>query len=147
MKRLYIYFSDTGNGDLIASYLNNKEIDVRKVTPKKNLPKSFFFKVFTGGFLASINSKTKLKDYDADVSAYDEIIIGSPVWNGKLSCPINTVLAKTDFLGKPVSFILYSGSGTAPKAIKFLQSKFSQSAITVLKEPKKYPEELEKIKL
>ena len=147
MKKLFIYYSNTGNGDIVAERLLKNGYDLRKVTPKRNLPKNFFFKVFFGGFLAGINKKAKLIGYDNSVADYDEIVIGSPVWCGKLSCPVNTVLAKTDLNGKKVSFILYAGGGEAPKAEERLKNKFPNATVTVLKEPKKYPEELESIKL
>ena len=147
MKKLFIYYSNTGSGDFVADYLAENGYEIRKAIPKKDLPKSFFFKVLTGGFIAGLNKKSKLKDYDGNVGDYDEIIIGSPVWNGRLSCPVNTVLAKTDLTDKEVSFILYAGGGTAPKAEKRLKKEFPFARITVLKEPKKYPEELKKIKI
>ncbi len=142
MKKVFIYFSETGNGDFIAEKLKERGYEIKQVTPKRRLPKGFFFKVLFGGFIAGLNVKSKLKDFDFSVDGYDEIVIGSPVWNGKISCPINTVLAKTDFSGKKVSFILYSGGGTAPKAEERLKKEFPSSPVTILKEPKKYPETL-----
>ena len=118
--------------------------DVRKVNAK-SLKKNNFWNIFKGGFLAGIGAKSKLIDYNNDVSNYDEIIIGSPIWNGKFSCPINTVLAKTNLDNKNLKFVLYSGSGEAKKAIKKIIKKYPNAQIIVLKEPKKYNEELEKI--
>ena len=142
MKKLFIYYSNTGNGDFVAEHLAEKGYEIRKVIPKRNLPKKFFFKVLFGGFLAGINKKAKLVGYDSDTTGYDEIIIGSPVWCGKISCPINTVLSKTDFQGKKVSFVLYAGGGEAPKAEEKIRKTFNGANIVVLKEPKKYPETL-----
>lgn len=147
MKKLFIYYSNTGNGDIVANYLAGNGYETRKAIPKKNLPKTFFFKILFGGFMAGLNKKSKLAGYDNNVSDYDEIAIGSPIWNGKISCPVNTVLATTDLTGKKVSFILYAGGGSAPKAEKNLRKKFPEAAITVLKEPKRYPDTLSKIKL
>ena len=103
--------------------------------------------MFFGGFLAAINKKARLIGYDNNVKEYDEILVGSPIWCGKLSCPINTVLSKTDFTGKKISFVLYAGGGEAPKAEKLLRKKYSDAKVTILKEPKKYPEELKKISI
>ena len=84
-------------------------------------------------------------DFDNDVKEYDEVIIGSPIWNGRFSSPINTVLSKIDLKDKKVSFILYSGSGEAKKATKLINKKYPNASITILKEPKKYNEELDKL--
>ena len=96
--------------------------------------------MFQGGFLAAIKHKPKLVDYDADVSAYDEIVVGSPIWNGTFACPINTVLAETDFSNKKLSFVLYSGGGKAPKAVKKINEKYGCDVLE-LKQPNKHLEE------
>lgn len=145
MKTLFIYYSYTGNGAVIADYLKNNNIEVRPIVRKKPLPNSFFWGVMTGGFLAGIKAKDKINDFDEDISQYDHIIIGSPVWNARLSSPINTVLSKLDLSNKKVTFLLYSGSGEASKAEKRIHKEYQEAEIIILKEPKKYPEELEKL--
>ena len=147
MKKLFIYYSYTGNGEIVANNLKEEGIDIRKAeTLKRSLPKSFFWGMMSGGFQAAIKKKAKLKEFDYDISAYDEVIIGSPIWNGRFPPAINTILANLKIDSQSLSFILYSGSGTAPKAIKRINKEYKNSQYIVLKEPKKYPEELEKIK-
>jgi len=145
MSKLLIYYSLSGNGDAVAETLKARGYDVRRVEPKKKPPKAFFLQILSGGFGAGIGRKEPLSDYNADVSGYDTIVIGSPVWNGRLSCPINTVLAGTDLRGKTLTFVLYSGSGAAKKAEKQIAARFPQATVIHLKEPKKYPEQLERI--
>ena len=144
MKKLFIYYSHSGNGELVAEKMKELGYDIRRIKPKKDLSKKFFFAVMKGGFLAGINHKSKLIDYDNDISEYDEIAIGSPIWNGKLSSPINTVLSLTNLCDKKLNFILYSGGGSAPKAIKKLKNLYNCQIIE-LKEPKKYLDELDKL--
>jgi flavodoxin len=145
MNRLFIYYSLSGNGDLVAETLEKQGYALRRVTPKKKPPKRFFWQIMAGGFGAGIGRKEPLSDYDPDVKDFDEIAIGSPVWNARLSCPINTVLDKTDLSGKKLTFVLYSGSGEAPKAEKKIRELFPDAKIVRLKEPKKYPDELKKL--
>ena len=146
MAKLFLYYSHTGNEDLVAEELKKQGYDIRKVEKKHPLPKSFFWSVFIGGFYASMQHKDKLKDFDTSLQGYDEIVIGSPIWATQFACPINTVLSTISFEGKKVSFILCSGSGEAPGATERIQKEFAGSEFVVLKEPKKNPEELEKIK-
>lgn len=146
MKRIFIYYSLSGNGDIVAETLKNQGIDIRKVIVKDELPKKRFFQIMTGGFLAFLNHKSELVEFNEDVSSYDEVIIGSPVWNGRLSCPINTVLDKIDLTNKKIKFILCSGSGTALKLEKKLLEKYNNIEIINLKEPKRYKEEINKLK-
>ena len=144
MKTLFLYYSFTGNGDVVAEYLSGKGAEIRKVEPKKPLPKSFFWSVMTGGFLATVGHKSKLLDWDKSFDGFDRIVVGSPIWNARFSCPINSVLAEADFAGKELAFVLYSGSGTAPKALARIEKDYPSAKAIILKEPKKYPEELEK---
>ena len=147
MKKLFIYYSNSGNGDVVADYLKEKNIDIRKVVPTKPLPKSFILSILSGGFKATTNHKDKLDNFDPDIKKYDEIIIGSPIWNARFSSPINTVLSLLDLKDKKVSFILYSGSGESPKATNLIKEKYPKSTIYDLKSPKDNIKELDKLNL
>ncbi len=145
MKRLFIYYSHSGNGDIVADYLKEKGFDIRKVVPKKDIPKGFALGIFVGGFKASINYHDKLVNFDYDISDYDEIYIGSPIWNARLSSPINTIIKKMDFGDRQLTFIFYSGSGTSPKATEKVNKLFKNAKIIDIKEPIKNKDELKKI--
>ena len=145
MKKLFVYYSYTGSGDIVAEKFKEKGYDIQKVVRKNSLPKSFFWGVMAGGFLAGIKHKDKLVGFDADISDYDEIVVGSPVWNGRFASPVNTVLASLDFTGKKLSFVLYSGSGEAAKATKRILKEYPAATTVILKEPKKYPDELQRL--
>ena len=145
MKKLFSYYSYTGNGDVVAEALKEKGFEIRKVIRKRKMPKSFFFGILHGGFLAATNHKDKLVDYNENVDEYENIFIGSPIWNARLSSPINTVLAKTNLTNKNLTFIFYAGSGTGEKALKKINKLYPSAKVIFLKEPKKYPEELSKL--
>lgn len=143
--KLLIYYSFTGNLDYVATLLKDKGFEVRKVTEKKKMPKSFFFSVLIGGFRASIKAKAKLVDYNPDVSSYKEVVIGSPIWNGRFPPAINAVLKETSFEGKKVTFLFSSGSGEGEKAEQWIKEHMPNANIIFLKEPKKHSSELIKI--
>lgn len=145
MRKIFIYYSLTGNGDFVASKMLEKGYEVRKVIEKKKMPKSFFWRVLIGGFRAGMNKKAKLIDYDSDISHFDEIVIGSPVWNGRFPPVINSVLDQTDFKGKKLSFLFYSGSGDVPKVMSKIKANYPTSNVIVLKEPKTHENELDKL--
>ena len=146
MKKLLIYYSLTGNGDLLSEHLSKQGYEVRKVIEKKKMPKSVFWMIMIGGFRAGFNFKGKLVDYNNDVKEYDEVVIGSPIWNGKTTPAINSVLKQTDLTGKKLTFVFYSGSGEGKKAEKKIKKLYPESTIIFLKEPKKYNEQFDKIK-
>lgn len=146
-KRIFIYYSLSGNGDLVADYLYKKDIDIKKVeVNKKNiLTNNMFLRIVIGGFKAFINYRDELVNFDDNIQMYDEVIIGSPIWNSRLSSPINSVLDKINLKNKKVTFILYSGSGTSKKATEKINKLFSNAFIINIKEPIKNCKELEKI--
>ena len=145
MKNLFIYYSLSNNGDVVSEEFKKKGYEIRKVITKRKYPKSMFFRILVGGYKASFNKKDKLLDFDSDISDYKKIVIGSPIWNDRLSAPINSVISLLDLSDKDVSFVLYSASGNGEKAKEKIKKLFGVDAV-VLKEPKKHKEELEKIK-
>jgi flavodoxin len=145
MKKLFIYYSLTGNGELIANTLRDYYVDVRRIEAKKSLPKFFPLRIFVGGYKAMKNQKDELLPYDKDISQYDEIIIGSPIWNGRLACPINTLLSELDLTNKDITFIFYSGSGDSHEAQQTVKKMFEDVSIINMREPMKNKKELEKL--
>lgn len=144
MKKLFIYYSNSGNGDVAAKEMEKLGYEIRKVeTEKRAISKVFFFGILQGGFLAGVKAKTKLKDFDPNIEGYEEVVIGSPIWNGRFSSPINSVLAALS--PAKLNFVLYSGSGEGKPAEKRINKEYPGAKITHLKDPKKYPEELNKL--
>ncbi|MBQ3435419.1 MAG: hypothetical protein IJH13_00110 [Bacilli bacterium] len=143
MKKLFIYYSLTSNGDVVAKELKKKGYDIRKVISKSKYPKNRALMILIGGYKGTFNKKDKLLDFDSDITKYDKVVIGSPVWNDRLSAPINTVISTIDT--KDIDFILYSASGKAEHAKEKIKELYNKEPI-ILKEPKKHKEELEKLK-
>ena len=145
MKKLFIYYSLTGNGDEVAKTLKEKGYEIRKVKSKVKYPKSLFPLMMKGGHRALTEKKDELEDFDTGISKYNKIVIGSPVWDDRLAPATNTMLDVLDLKDKDPEFILYSGSGQANKATEKIQELFNKKPI-ILKAPKKHKKELEKLK-
>ena len=145
MKKIFIYYSFSGNGEEVALSLKEKGFEIRKVESKLKLSKHLFPQMMKGGFLSGIGAKPKLINYDNNIDQYDEIYIGSPIWNNRFACPINTVLRDTNLENKDITFILYSGSGTSKHADKKINKLYPNAKIIHLRQPKDNKEELNKI--
>lgn len=145
MKKLFLYYSNTGNGDVVAEVFKKKGYDIRKFDTVKKLPKSFFWAMMVGGFQAGARKKAKLLPFDQDISSYEEVVIGSPIWNGTFTPALNAVLSVLDLSTSKLSFVFYSGSGEGKKAVERLQKEFPNAPYIFLQEPKKYPEQLKKL--
>ena len=144
MKKIFKYYSMYVNGDLISDIYKEKGYDIRKVISKVNYPKKMFPLMMIGGFKALYKIKDKIVDFDNNIDNYDEIVIGTPIWFDRVSAPINSVLKVLDLSNKKVSFILWSASGNATKAVERISKEYNTN-ITILKEPKKNKDELKKI--
>ncbi|MBE6493981.1 MAG: flavodoxin [Methanosphaera stadtmanae] len=101
MTDLVIYYSRSGNTKKIARIIK-KEVnaDIIEIKDKTR-------RVGTLGFLKGImdsirNQDTKIEPSFIDVSKYDLIYIGSPVWASKPAPAIIQLLHNTDFTGKKV---------------------------------------------
>ncbi len=145
MSKLFIYYSFTGNVDAVAEVLKAKGFDLRKVESEFKLSNKLFPQMMKGGFSAAIGQTPKLIGYDSDVSVYDEIVIGSPIWNGRFASPVNTILKETDLGGKKLTFILCSGSGTGKNADKKIAKLYPGANVIHLEQPRDLREELGKL--
>lgn len=146
MKKLFIYFSLTNNGNVVAEAMKEKGYDIRKVKIRKKYPDNKLLMILSGGYKATFNKKDKLLDFDNNIIDYDKIVIGSPIWNDRISAPINSVLSLLDLKDKDLSFVFYSASGKGNHAIEKVKNLYGAKSI-ILKEPKTNKEELKKLKI
>lgn len=126
MKTLVAYFSLDGDTQLIAETIADKlKADILNLEPVKPFPSEGFGKFFVGGMSVLFNKKPRLKNEDIDLRQYDNIIIGSPVWAGSYSPPVNTFISKYRFTGKNVALFLCSGGGGVEKCFEKFRKELS----------------------
>ena len=119
--KYFIYFSLSGNGDFIANFLKEKGYEIIKVETLKPFGKINFFRMLKYGFRAGTQKKDNIKDINLELKEDDEVIIGSPIWNDRLSTPINTLLSKFDFNKESTKFIVYPAGDKAVKVVGQLE--------------------------
>lgn len=98
---LILYYSLTGNTKACCEVLQ-KELaaDLIEIKDLKNRSGKWgFFKTAIGSLFGR---HTKIEPENPDMSSYRYIILGSPIWTGKLSMAIRTVIDKNSFEGKKV---------------------------------------------
>ena len=128
--KYFVYFSASGNGDFIAEYLKELGYTPIKVEMIKPIKKINFFSIMKYGFRAGMNKKEKIKELNLGLKDDDEVVIGSPIWNDKLSTPINTLLDKYSFNKETTNFILYpAGEGTNKSLIQLEKLGFKNKPI------------------
>jgi len=123
MKTLVAFYSLEGNTDFIAHIIAEKlGADLIKLEPVKPYPTKGFKKFFIGGMSAVRKATPKLKTENIDTAAYDNIVLGSPVWAGTFAPPLNTLLKKQGIKGKKLAFFLCSGGGDVAKCLTNLKT-------------------------
>ena len=123
MKRLVVYYSLSGNTEEAAKTIAERlGADLLKLETVKAMPKSFAAQMFIGGGQVVFNHIPRLKPFGIKISDYDEIILGSPIWNNKGVPAINAFLKDEDAAKKVTSLFFSSGGGEIEKGL---------SAITV----------------
>lgn len=123
-KRIIVFYSLSGNTkDAVEAIAGKTESDVLQIDTVKAMPKSFFARILVGGGQVAMKYLPKLKSFENDLSAYDEIIIGTPIWNGKCVPAIRSFIQDETIAKKIAGVIVTSGSGNVTKCMKELEEK------------------------
>jgi flavodoxin len=129
-KTLIIYYSQTGVTDKVVNIITESiPADVLKLEPTEELPheEKALIEVMTPHWKNKTTS-LPVKNAPPDVSSYDLIIFGGPVWFSRPALPVLGFLEKMDFQGKPVAIFGSSGSGPGA-ALKILAQSLKNAQI------------------
>ena len=112
-KTLILYYSLTGNTgagcEALQKALGADILEIKDL--KKRSDKGFTYR--RTGFASLFGLRTRIEPENPDLSAYHNIIIGSPIWTGKLSMAIRTLIDKNSFDGKKV--VIYTTTNAGEK--------------------------------
>ena len=147
MKKYFVYYSASGNGDYLAELLKEAGYEIVKVEMVKPIGKIGFFKILRYGGQAMMKKKANIQELSLELNSDDLVVVGSPIWNDRLSTPINTVLDKFTFNKETTEFILYpAGEGTNKSKEQLKKLGFIKEPI-VIQNPLKYKDTVkEKLK-
>ncbi|MBR1600594.1 MAG: hypothetical protein IJ677_03350 [Alphaproteobacteria bacterium] len=121
-KILTVYYSNGGNTKNVGENLHSlvggdlKEIElIEKYSKNVFKMSNLIRKQLKTNFLPQIR--------DIDISNYDIIFIGSPIWNFSISLPIKTFLENNNFKNKTlIPFFTYSGGANKNKIINIFKN-------------------------
>ena len=126
MKKLVAYFSASGTTKKTAEMMAEvASCDLYEIAPKVPYTKADLNwmdkKSRSSVEMSDKKFRPKLGGADLDVSAYDEIILGFPIWWYVAPTIINTFLEKYDFSGKKIVLFATSGGSGFGNTVKELQ--------------------------
>ena len=117
MKILVVYYSLEGNTDYIAQMIARKCGAVLERLRPENEPPKNALRYIIGGREAIRNEKARLNTTVYDPEAYDMIVVGSPVWAGRMTPAVREYLVSHPFEGKKTAIFACSASGKADRTI------------------------------
>ena len=102
MRSLVVYYSRTGNTKSVAEKIAKQlEADTEEVVDLKNRHGRFGF--IRAGYDATRSKETRIEKRQKLPTDYDLIVVGTPVWNSRLTPAIRTYLKENDLSGKKVA--------------------------------------------
>ena len=128
-KSLVVYFSATGNTKAVAEILSEvTSADLFEIVPETPYTAEDLdwhnSESRTSVEMRDPSSRPAIVSDDLDISAYDKIFLGFPIWWYTAPTIVNTFIEAHDFSGKTVVVFVTSGSSSSDKAVEDLSSRY-----------------------
>ena len=121
-KALVLYYSETGTTKTVAVELQKQlGADIESIECVKPYSGNFQETIQRGQREMQSNQWPELKALKSNLSKYDVIFLGYPIWFGTYANPIQTLVRNNDFAGKTIVPFCTFGSGglnTSSDALK-----------------------------
>jgi len=113
-KPLVVYWSwsETHNTKVVAEMLQQKTgADIKVIEMVTPYPSDFGGAAQAGQRDLQQPKAPAIKEMDLDISQYDPIYVGTPIWFSTYAPPVRTFLQSYDFKGKKVALFCTHGQG------------------------------------
>lgn len=144
MSTLVVFFSFEGNtklvGDTIAKTMGADTVELKT---SKQYPTAGIGKFFWGGKSVLFGETPQLVNERIDLSKYDTVIIGTPIWAGSFAPPIKSFITQYQMKGKRIGLFACHGGGGAKKCFSKLREAYPENQFIgeiAFLEPKKNPQ-------
>ncbi len=120
-KILTIYYSNNGNTKTVAQNINSVVGgDIKEIELIENYPENIF--KMSNLVRKQIKEEILPQIKDVDISNYDIIFVGSPIWTFSISLPVKAFLKNTNFENKTlIPFITCSGGVKKSRIVKAIE--------------------------
>lgn len=134
-KRLVAYFSASGTTKNVAEIIADcAKADLYEIAPKVSYTKADLDwmdkKSRSSIEMNDKKFRPEVVDKEIDINAYDEIILGFPIWWYVAPTIINSFLEQYNFSGKKIILFATSGGSGFGNAVRELQPSVPDSMIT-----------------
>ena len=122
MKTIILYYSRTGKTAEAAKTLA-KELEADIIEIKDLKSRNSTLNYINASVDAFRENKTKISPSSVDLSPYGLVYVGTPVWAGKPSPAIISLIDKCNFQGKDVILFATLGGSGGGKTIERMKEK------------------------
>lgn len=131
MKCLTLYYSRTGNTKLIAEKIS-KELssEIKEIIDKKK--RSGFIGYIKSAREAMKKNQTDIENISIDLSDFDTIIIGTPVWVGRMAPAVRTIIKQYNEKLVNIAFFCTSGGPNPRHTLSEMEELCGEKPISTL---------------
>lgn len=135
-KKLVAYFSASGITEKVAKQIADlAKADIYEIKPKVPYTEAdldWMNKSSRSSMeMKNLSFRPEMADNNIDISAYDTIYLGFPIWWYIAPTIVNTFLEKHDFSGKKIVLFATSGGSAFGKTIQHLRPSVSKETTIV----------------
>ena len=129
-KQLVLYYSQTGATEKVAQELQKVlKADMEAIELENPYTGTYAETIERVGKERETGNLPKLKPLKADLSKYETIFLGYPIWFGTYALPISSLMKEYQFEGKKIVTFCTFGSGGLEPAIKDLKKALPKAEI------------------
>jgi flavodoxin len=123
-KVLVLYYSQTATTKTVAKEIANRlDADIEEIVPVKPYDGTYEETIARGVEERSQGIHPEIQPLKSDLSAYDVVFLGYPIWFGTFAPPVGTFLEQADLSGKKVVPFCTFGSGGLVSSVRDLKEK------------------------
>ena len=128
-KVLVLYYSQSSNTESVAQQIASRlDADIEKIVPSVPYDGSYQETIERGR--QELDGEVPgIEPISSDISSYDVIFLGYPIWFGTYVNPIRALLEQEDFAGKKVVPFCTFGSGGLDTSSKALANKLTKATV------------------
>jgi len=129
LKILVVYYSRTGTTKFVAEKIASElGADAEEVVDLRN--RRGWLGFLKGGYDATRNKETEIREIQKPPKDYDLIVVGTPVWNSRLSPAIRTYLKENDLTDKRVAIFSTNEGRGNEKTLAMMKTLLPEAKIT-----------------
>jgi flavodoxin len=137
MKCLLAFYSRTSTTKKIAELISTEmNCEYEEIIDTKKR-KGRFFGFIKSGFAATREKLTIIKETQKDPKLYDVVILGTPIWNKRMTPAIRTYITENKNRFKSVAFFCTMGGKGGPETFESMTKLCEKTPISTLAITKK----------